>query len=65
MAIAGFEGVVDVEIYDLQGRLVDDIRVNSSGVAQWNARRASTGVYFVRIQSASGEVVTKKVSRLK
>ncbi len=61
-----FEGQIRrTSVHDLTGRLVTDLRMGSSGMVQWDARRASAGIYFVRVESTHGEVVTKKVSRLR
>lgn len=57
--------IARTSVHDLTGRLVSDLAMGSSGMVQWDARRSSTGVYFVRIESADGQVVTKKVSRLR
>ena len=62
------DGSVKLSVYDINGRLVENL-VNSyqqagSYNAVWNASNISSGVYFVRL-SASSEILTQKVMLIK
>ena len=62
------DGNVKLSVYDINGRLVENL-VNThqpagSYNALWNASNISSGVYFVRL-SASSEILTQKVMLIK
>ena len=59
------EGFVTLSVYDINGRLVEEI-VNGwhpSGAfqAKWNAGEAASGVYFFRLTSAKGAMTQKGI----
>ena len=60
--------LINVHIYDLQGRLVDKLfnGYKQSGFHEiiWNAHEYSSGVYFVKVQSER-EYVTSKILLVK
>ncbi len=61
-------GNIQVAIFDINGRMVEHLYSGNMNAGTyrfaWNASRFASGVYFVRLNSASN-VVTKKITLLK
>ena len=51
----------DVEIYDVQGKLVDRLAAQSSQPLEWNASRLPGGVYFCRAKAGGKMLIGKMV----
>lgn len=54
-------GMVSVRMYDAQGRMVNQQRVNSTGQFTLSTNGLSSGVYTVRVISANGNILQSKI----
>jgi hypothetical protein len=54
------ENIVNVEIYNAVGQVVDIINVNGNN-AQINTENYNNGIYFVRVLTSDANVTVKKV----
>ena len=54
------ENIVNVEIYNAVGQIVEVINVNSDNV-QVNTENYNNGIYFVRVLTSDANVTVKKV----
>ena len=59
---------VDIKIYDVSGRLVNNLIKNNyntgTHIITWDASSFSTGIYFVELKS-NDKIITKKIELLK
>ena len=62
------DGVVNISVYDLQGRLITELidgnKVAGYYKARWNASNQASGIYFVRMQ-AENYVSDQKIMLVK
>ena len=54
------ENIINVEIYNAVGQVVDIINVNGNN-AQINTENYNNGIYFVRVLTSDANVIVKKV----
>ncbi len=58
--ISGIEKQLKIEVFDIAGRILKTVETSAYDI-EINLSDLNSGIYFLRLASANGEVVTKKV----
>ena len=57
------EGMTHVEVYDNEGRRLQDYTAQGQPVVTLDVRHLATGVYYLRIHTPSGVTIQKVIKR--
>ena len=58
--VSPLEVIETVQVLDIHGRTIQNIKLNASGIHQLDMSNAQTAVYFVKIQTENGSI-TKRI----
>ena len=59
LVLSGLDEAADIYVYDMSGKLIKGERNASEGV--WRANVSAQGVYFVRVNSQSGQQTLRTI----